>query len=155
MNDLELLHAARSPRRCRRHEWERALMVNGDGQEITGVRCGNCNKPKSEAVSRRSRNNRKRGATWERDAAADIGGRRMGQLNLPWDVEVPAYARIQTKVLDRWPSLNKVVEWLDDIGAGDKLRIVALKDTPGPGGKARKLAVIDWDEYCKWHGRAA
>ena len=77
----------------------------------------------------------------------------MGQLNLPHDVEVAGYARIQTKVLDRWPSLTKILGWMDDMGTGDELRIVALRDTPGPGGKARKVAVIDWDEYCRWHGR--
>lgn len=109
--------------------------------------------PPTPEASRRSRNNRKRGGAWEREAAEDIGGRRMGQLNLPWDVEVPGYARIQTKQLDRWPSLAKVGEWLDAIDQGDHLRMVALKDTPGPGRKARRLVVMDWDEFCRWHGR--
>ena len=109
MNDLAILHAARSPKRCRRHMWgtDITTYVDGEGHRVI---CQSCGKEQDPAVSRRSRNNRKRGGSWERDAAADIGGRRMGQLNLPHDVEVAGYARIQTKVLDRWPSLTKILE---------------------------------------------
>jgi hypothetical protein len=111
-------------------------------------------KPTPDPVRvRRNRGNRKRGGTWERDAAREIGGRRMGQLLLPWDVEVEGYARIQTKKLARWPSLAAVVTWLDAMPIGPTLRMVAIADAPGAGHRSRKLVVLDWDEYVRWHGR--
>ena len=135
-----------TPRR-HRHEW---YTYQNDGRDWTA--CRSCGKVKDVAVTRRSRNNRKRGGTWENECAHLLGGRRVGQLNLPWDVEVEGFARVQTKVLDRWPSLNSVVSWLDAIPAGRELRIVALKDTPGPGHPARRLVVMDADEFAAWHG---
>ena len=108
--------------------------------------------PTREA-SRRSRNNRKRGSQEEAHVAAVMGGRKVGQLNLPWDVEVPGYARIQCKKLDRWPSLTRVLEWLDAMPAGTEMRVVTIADTPGPGKLTRRIAVLDLDDLAAWHGR--
>ena len=142
------------PRKCVRHEWG-TWSRRPDGGGAGDFRCFRCGKRKDDAASKRGRNTRKRGGTWEREAAADIGGRRMGQLNLPWDVEVAGYLRLQTKQLASWPSLSKVIEMLDAMGAGTEMRGVALKDAPGPGGKARRIVILDWDAYCHWHGSAA
>ena len=78
----------------------------------------------------------------------------LGLFGLPWDVEVPGYARIQSKKLATWPSVNEIVRWLDAIPAGPELRAVTLADTPGPGGRTRRLIVMDLAEYAAWHGRA-
>lgn len=105
------------------------------------------------ARQRRNRNNRSRGGVEEREVAALLGGRKVGQLGLPWDVEVPGYARVQCKKLNRWPSLARVIEWLDAMGAGDELRAVTIADTPGGGVKTRRLIVMDAAEFARWHGR--
>ena len=105
-------------------------------------------------ASRRGRNNRSRGNRDELAVARILGGRKVGELLLPWDVEIPGYARIQCKRLDRWPSLAKVIRWLDAIPAGPELRAVTLADTPGPGGRTRRLIVMDLAEYARWHGRS-
>jgi len=115
--------------------------------------CERCGRLRDAAVSRRSRNNRSRGNRDELTVARILGGRKVGELLLPWDVEIPGYARIQCKRLDRWPSLAKVVTWLDAIPAGPELRAVTLADTPGSGGTTRRLIVMDLDEYAAFHGR--
>ncbi len=139
-------------RRCARHDWA-VVSAAQSRYEDDRYKCRRCGAIRDDTAARRGRNNRKRGGSWEREAAADIGGIRMGQLNLPWDVEVAGYVRVQTKQLDRWPSLTAVLAMLDAIPAGQDLRAVALKDTPGPGRRARKIVVMDWSEYCQWHGR--
>ena len=103
-------------------------------------------------MSRRSRNNRARGTRDELAVARALGGRKVGELGLPWDVEMPGYARIQAKRLDRWPSLAKVIEWMDAIPVGPEMRMVSLADTPGPGHKTRRLLVIDLEEFAQHHG---
>ena len=82
-----------------------------------------------------------------------LGGSKVGPLGLPWDVVIDGYLRAQCKRLDKWPSLNAVVAWLDAIPAGPELRAVTLADTPGPGGRTRRLIVLDLEEFSRWHGK--
>jgi hypothetical protein len=152
LDDLDLFDpdgprpGAAPARKCKRHVWWLHTVSN----EVVCSRCGTIRIP---AVSRRSRNNRSRGNRDELTVARILGGRKVGELLLPWDVEIPGYARIQCKRLDRWPSLAKVIEWLDAIPAGPELRAVTLADTPGSGGTTRRLIVMDLDEYAAFHGR--
>jgi hypothetical protein len=136
----------REPRKCRRHQWATDIFSEA-------THCFRCGKPKDHAVSRRSRNNRKRGTTDELAVAQIVGGRKIGPLGLPWDVEIEGYARLQCKVLDRWPSLAMVIQWLDAIPAAPELRGVTLADTPGSGFTKRRLIVFDLAEWASWHGR--
>ena len=164
-------------RKCRRHDWVpcyRTLefpVVDGvatlhDGRTVLApphVRiieepvlaheCARCGRLRDHATSRRGRSNRKRGVSDELAVATLLGGRKVGPLGHPWDVEVAGYLRAQCKKLDRWPSLAKVVEWLDAIPAGPELRAVTLADTPGAGRKVRRLIVLDLDEFSRWHGK--
>lgn len=103
--------------------------------------------------TRRSRNNRARGGAEERAVAALLGGDVVGALNLPWDVRVEGYARVQVKKLDRWPSLAAIITWLDAIPVGAELRAVTIADTPGPGRRSRRLIVMDAAEFASFHGR--
>lgn len=137
-----------TPRKCF-HRW-----VPGDMMGLSQPSCVRCGKLKDEVRSRRNRNNGKRGRSDELTVAKMLGGRKVGQLNLPWDVEVPGYARVQCKRLDRWPSVAKVIEWLDAIPVGEEMRAVTLADTPGPGGRTRRLIVFDLGEFAERHGRA-
>ena len=143
--------AAPDPRRCL-HPRVLRESVALPGQEAFGVRCGRCGKMLDAAASRRGRNNRSRGNRAELDIARSVGGRKMGPLGMPWDVEIPGYARFQVKKLARWPSLAACLAWLDTIPAGRELRGVAVVET---GRKPRRLLVVDLDEFAAWHGEVS
>jgi hypothetical protein len=136
-----------TPRKCYRHQW---VYYSNDGREWAA--CARCNTVKNVTLSRRNRNNGKRGRSDELAVAKILGGRKVGPLGLPWDVEVSGYLRAQCKQLDRWPSLSKVIEWLDAIPVGAELRAVTLADTPGPGNRTRRLIVLDLESFASWHG---
>jgi hypothetical protein len=143
----------RKPAKCRRHRW---VVFQGDYHSdgpITETRCDRCGKPIDKDGSRRGRNNRSRGTRDELEVARILGGVKVGQLGEPYDVILPGYLRAQCKKLSRYPALNEVVRWLDAIPAGPELRAVTLADTPGPGGRTRRLIVLDLQEYARWHGR--
>lgn len=142
--------------KCRRHDW--ATVPWGDtssGVLSIGERtiCRRCFAVRDETRAKRGRNNGKRGRGDELRVAEIVGGRKVGPLGLPWDVELADYLRLQAKQLDRWPSLNEVVKWLDAIPAGPELRGVTLANTPGPGRRTRRLVVFDLTEFATWHGR--
>lgn len=134
-------------RKCAKHEWDFF-------DTLAGVRCSRCGRPKDAARSRRGRTARKRGISDELVVARLLGGQKMGERGLPWDVELPGYLRAQAKKLDRWPSVNEVLAWLDAIPAGPELRAVTLADAPGTGGgRTRRLIVLDLAEFARRHGK--
>lgn len=153
---------APAPRKCKRHRWTWWSRFS-DGSTAPGASlnpandrffaCDRCGKVRDDISGRRNRNNRKRGTSDELRVAEILGGRKVGPLGLPWDVEVAGYLRAQAKKLDRWPSLNEVVKWLDAIPQGAELRAVTLADTPGQGKRTRRLIVLDLEEYARWHGQ--
>lgn len=161
MSDLPFLapdedptRPTREPRKCRRHDWTLNHTFYGNETDIDIHRCTRCGEVRDETTVKRNRNNKKRGTSDEAKVAAILGGRKVGPMGWPWDVEVGSWMRAQCKQLDRWPSLNQVVAWLDAIPAGDYMRAVTLADTPGAGRKTRRLIVIDLDEFVLHHGRA-
>ena len=113
------------------------------------VACEFSGTVRDDVATRRGKNNRKRGNAEELTVARKLGGRKMGPLGLPWDVEIPDYMRLQVKKLASWPSLAAVVALIDAIPAGRDMRGVALIQ-PGRGG--RRLLVLDLDEFARWHG---
>ena len=169
----------RPPRKCVRHQWIKVPRLNDDAKKLLDswdnevgafvtdadsittdrpafyyvTECARCGAVKDPARSRRNRNNGRRGRSDELTVARLLGGEKVGQLNLPWDVVVPGYLRAQAKQLDSWPSIAKVIEWLDAIPAGAEMRAVTLADTPGPGRRTRRLIVLDLGEFAERHGR--
>jgi hypothetical protein len=141
---------ARPSRKCYRHMYVRLLSTEHGPTWV----CETCGKARDDTASKRGRGNRSRGNRDELVVARILGGNKLGQLGLPWDVEIPGYLRVQAKKLDRWPSLNAVIEWLDGIPSSPELRAVTLADTPGPGGRTRRLIVMDLEEFASFHGRA-
>jgi hypothetical protein len=121
-------------------------------QQTGHTYCHFCDAHKDPVRSRRNKNNRKRGTSDEPRVAELLGGRAIGPLNLPHDVEVGDYIHAQAKVLDRWPSLNEIVKWLEAIVPGPWMRAVTLADTPGPGRKRSRYIVFPLDEFVRWHG---
>jgi hypothetical protein len=154
----------RPPAKCRRHRW---IAYAGSIDFVTGaevpasvpidVFCRRCGKALDPDGAKRGRNNRKRGVSDELVVARILGGRKVGPLGLPWDVVVDGpggtYLRAQCKKVSRWPSIAEVIAWLDAIPAGPELRAVTLADAPGPGGRTRRLIVLDLAEFARWHGK--
>lgn len=104
-------------------------------------------------ASRRNRNNRKRGTSAELDVARMLGGRKVGPLGQPWDVEMPGYARLQVKKLATLPSLNQIARWLDAIPPTPELRGVVVVEAAGKGHRGRSFIIMHADEYARWHGK--
>lgn len=137
----------REPRKCRRHKW---AVSTGDANAHPA--CAHCGKPLDRDRARRGKTARNRGNAFEREVAAKLGGRRVGQYGDQVDVDVPGYLRVQTKNGGTYPRL--IDRWLRAIPVeAGLLRAVVLGDAPGPGTRRRTLIVFDLDEYAMWHGR--
>lgn len=133
-----------TPRKCRRHEW-----VQPGAEEP--FECWRCGKPKDSVRSRRGRNNRKRGNAAELDVARAVGGRKVGPLGHPWDVEMPGYCRIQVKKLATPPSLRFIAAELARIARAPG------EEMPGfvwvePGRDGERLIVFRLRDFAERHG---
>lgn len=136
--------AAPEPRKCRPHRWETVVT---DG--ISVVTCARCGRPRDAVASRRGRNSRSRGNREELVVARSIGGKKMGPLGLPWDVEMPGYARLQVKKLATAPSLRFVAAELSRIGSGAEMPGFVWVE-PGRGGE--RLIVFRLVDFAERHG---
>ena len=149
----------REPRKCRRHQWPTlpnpfcGVVGCPDGEvEDWHEHCLRCGTRKDPARIRRGKTSRNRGNAFEREVAAKLGGRRVGQYGDQVDVDVPGYLRVQTKNGGTYPKL--IDRWLRAIPVeAGLLRAVVLGDAPGPGNRRRSLIVFDLDEYATWHGK--
>jgi hypothetical protein len=103
------------------------------------------------AASRRGRTSRNRGNAYEREVAAKLGGRRVGQYGDETDVDVPGWLKVQCKNGTSYP--ERIDRWLRAIVApAGTLRAVVFGDAPGPGRKRRSLIVLDLDEFAARYG---
>ena len=132
----------REPRKCRHPRYQR-LKVDGIDT------CGGCSHVFDPIRQRRSKNNRKRGNAEELTVARRVGGRKMGPIGLPWDVEMPGYARIQVRKYATPQSLRAIASELARIGSGQEMPGYVWIE-PGRGGS--KLIVFDLDEFAMRHG---
>jgi len=136
-----------APRRvCRRHEWLQTADAVGGGRRVV---CFRCWKVRDDTTSRRGRNNRSRGNAAELVVARHLGGKKMGPLGLPWDVEMPGYARLQVKKLATAPSLRSVASELARIGSGAEMPGFIWVE-PGRGGE--RLIVFRLSDFAERHG---
>src|SRR5574343_138755 len=76
-------HTGASGRRCTPHRYVRALV---DGVPVARV-CERCGRQRDETAARRNRGNRQRGDRHELAIARRYGGRKIGGLGGPVDVE--------------------------------------------------------------------
>jgi hypothetical protein len=127
----------REPAKCRHPRYRR------DGQTCS---CGHVFDPVRQ---RRSKNNRARGNAEELTVARRVGGRKMGPVGLPWDVEMPGYARLQVRKYKTPQSMRKVADELARIGYGQEMPGYVWIE-PGRGGK--RLIVFDLDHFAERHG---
>ncbi len=129
-----------------RHRWVKYFVNDVE----VGTCCQSCSQVQDPVASRRGRNNRKRGNASELDVARAVGGRKMGPLGLPWDVEMTGYARLQVKKLATAPSLRFVAGELARIGSGGPLMSGFVWIEPGRNGE--RLIVFRLADFAARHG---
>ena len=104
------------------------------------------------AKSRRGKNARNRGNSYEREVAKRLNGTRIGWTGGPSDVSTGIYD-IQCKVGGSYP--ERIDGWLRKIPFRfEKLRGVVIGDSPGAGGKRRSVIVFDLDEFIDFYGES-
>ena len=135
--------------KCRRHEWGR---YEGPESGYAG-KCLRCGIWQDETRTRRGKNNRKRGNAAELTVARAVGGRKVGPMGWPWDVEMPGYARLQVRKLASPPSVNDIRKALDAIAA------TPSDAMPGyvwiePGRNGDQLIVFRLRDWQERHGGA-
>jgi hypothetical protein len=137
--------------RCRRHQWATTMYrVIGTDEPVNGhSECVRCGAIRDEARARRGRNNRKRGNAEELTVARAVGGRKVGQMQQPWDVEMPGYARLQVKKLATPPSLRFIAAELSRIGSGAEMPGFVWIE-PGRGGE--QLITFRLRDFAERHG---
>lgn len=102
--------------------------------------------------SRRGKNARQRGNSFEREVAAKLNGKRVGQYGGKTDVETTVFV-VQTKVGNGFFS-DRIWKWLKELAPkADQVAVVVIGDAPGPGTKRRAVAVMDLDDLAEWWGK--
>jgi hypothetical protein len=102
--------------------------------------------------SRRGKNARNRGNSFEREVAKRLNGQRIGWAGGPSDVSTGIYD-IQCKVGGSYP--ERIDGWLRKIPFRfEKLRGVVIGDSPGGGAKRRSVIVFDLDEFIDFYGES-
>lgn len=101
--------------------------------------------------SRRGKRARNRGNSYEREIAAKLNGKRVGQYGGKADVSADWIA-VQCKVGKSYP--NRMDGWLRAIPVkADQLAALVMGDSPGPGVRRRNLIIIDLDDFIAWFGK--
>lgn len=130
--------------------------TNDDGRKPNGAkgRKPGRNPNPDPVIQRRCANNRQRGNRAELDIARSIpGGRKMGPLGLPWDVEVGTYARLQVKKLARRPGPAEIARLIGRIpDTGDRLRGFVWVEAAGRGKRGQRVVWFPAYEFRLWHG---
>jgi hypothetical protein len=110
--------------------------------------CGTVIDPARALRGRRSRN---RGNAIEREIAAKLGLRRVGQYGGADDVRGELFAA-QVKSGGRFP--ETFYRWLKavPVDAG-QTPLLVVTDAPGPGHKRRALVIVDLTDWAALHGR--
>lgn len=127
-----------------RHRWMAAAVYQADGGQHSAKLCQSCGAIKDEAATRKGRNNRARGNSYERDVARRLGGTRIGQYGGSSDVQT-GELNIQCKVGSYFP--ERIWRWLDALPADGRLPMVVIGDAPGAGHKRRELVCLDLDDF--------
>lgn len=152
--------------KCYRHQWADVHFVEGDDRALyhieqdhdmtavgcrAGSICTRCWKRLDPAIKRRNKNNRQRGANFERTVAKQLGGRRTGPLGGRDDVVGEMFAAQTKKTINF--SVRQARAYLDDLGRIYPARIpIVVHAEPG---RDRDAVVIvrmsDWiDMTADW-----
>lgn len=118
-----------------------------------GYTCTRCDRFVPREAIRRGLNARKRGLRASARIAREAGIENREAMHLPEDSgNSTDWLRTQNKSGKGYPV--RLDRWLRSIPVvAGQLRGVTYTETPGPGRKARKLIVLDWDEFRDWFGQ--
>jgi hypothetical protein len=132
-------------RKCRRHVWA-AGGINGTAD----IQCLRCGRAQNIALSRRGKNNRSRGNAIEREVAAQLGLRRVGQFGGPDDIKGAMFAG---QVKSGAAFSEKLWRWLKAVPVdASQTAILVITDAPGPGHRRRAVVVVDLADWIGLHG---
>jgi hypothetical protein len=134
-------------RKCGRHTWAVEALPIGVRQMV----CVRCGKTRDPIASRRGKNNGKRGRAEELTVARAVGGRKVGPMGYPWDVEMPGYARLGVKKLATPPSLRFIAAELA------RIALAPGPEMPGfvwvePGRGGERLIIFRAKDFAERHG---
>lgn len=133
--------------RRHRHKWV-TRFSEVDPHVVIG--CKFCRAVKDEARSLRGKRNRNRGNAIEREVAAQLGLKRVGQFGSPTDVEGD-YLVVQVKSGNGFP--ERTWKWLHAMTANaNQTRAVVITDAPGPGHRRRALICLTLEDWVALHG---
>jgi hypothetical protein len=134
-------------KRRHRHRWNRFAVMPGG--PIGSPACA-CGAIKDEAKSRKGRNSRARGNAFEREVAAKLGLRRVGQYGGKPDA-AGDWITVQCKNGAAFP--ERLWRWLEELPKdAQRLRALVISDAPGPGHRRREVIVMDLAEFLAWFG---
>jgi hypothetical protein len=135
--------------RKHRHHWVSVTYVDGNTLLGTGKECI-CGKPFDSETSRRGKNNRSRGNAIEREVAAQLGLRRVGQFGGPDDIKGAMFAG---QVKSGAAFSEKLWRWLKAVPVdASQTAILVITDAPGPGHRRRAVVVVDLADWIGLHG---
>lgn len=134
----------RKPAKCKHPKHLRRSLESG------GVACTGCGSDLDPVRLRRGRTNRSRGNAIERQVAAELGLRRVGQFGGPEDVS-GEWLTVQVKSGGSFP--ERIWRWLQALPANaGQTRAVVVTDAPGPGHRRRAIVVVDLADWIALHG---
>lgn len=117
-----------------------------------GETCATCGRTYDRAAAKRGRTNRSRGNREELTVARLVGGRKVGPMGWPWDVEGDGF-RLQVKKLAERPSINAIALLIQDIPyRSDSLRGFVWVTASGQGRRASRVVYVSNREWIEWHG---
>lgn len=151
LDDLDLFSPTTAPnpaavRKVCRHPRDKRQLFEG------GIACGSCGKeidPERQLRGKRSRN---RGNAIEREMAARLGLRRVGQYGGPDDLAGDLFAA-QVKSGGSFP--ERFWRWLKAVPVrAGQTPLLVVTDAPGPGHRRRAVVIVDLDDWTDLHGIA-
>lgn len=138
--------------RCTRHQWSLDVAEH-DGLLTMLATCARCGKSRDPELSRRGRNNRKRGGAVELEVCRLLGISRVGHFGGKADGGTGTeWLSVSVKSGGVYP--ERIDALLRSLPAGaNQLRAVVHADTPGPGRTRRMLISLDLHDFASWFGK--
>jgi hypothetical protein len=142
----------REPRKCRRHEWLREIVVaSGDGTSLVRFVCRRCGKPKDEGLARRGKSSRRLGNDGERRSEKRYGWAKVGEFGGITDLQ-GTLAIVQQKTSRRapppaWMSIFRALE----ARAGGRIPLILLSFVK-QGVDTEDFIVIRGRDWIQLHG---
>ena len=143
--DVTPANPAAVPRKCS-HPRDKRRIFEG------GVACGSCGREIDVDRINLGRRSRNRGNSIERQMAARLGLRRVGQYGGPDDLAGELFAA-QVKSGLSFP--ERLWRWLKAVPVkAGQTPLLVVTDAPGPGNRRRALVILDLDSWADLHGSA-